>query len=151
MHPRILVVDDDPNLLQGIRSRLHGRYDIEVAQGGQQALARLAEEPTFSVIICDFRMPGMDGIEILTRVRDEFPQLVRLMLTGHGDMQVAAAAINAGGIFKMRAKATRRAAEVLRQQHQQHEQNLALEIRVPIRIAEDLIAQDLPSEIRPAS
>ncbi len=101
MHPRVLIVDDDPDLLQGIRRRLHGNYDVEVAQGGPQALKKLAEDSGFSVIVCDFRMPDMDGIEVLSRVRDEFPHLVRVMLTGHGDMQVAAAAINSGGIFKM--------------------------------------------------
>ena len=104
VHPRILIVDDDPDLLQGIRSRLHGHYEVEVAQGGPEALRKLTKDPAFSVIMCDFRMPDMDGIELLSRVRTEFPHLVRVMLTGHGDMQVATAAINAGGIFKMLLK-----------------------------------------------
>ena len=101
MRPRVLIVDDDPAILQGIKLRLHGSYDVEVAQGGPQALKKLAEDSGFSVIVCDFRMPGMDGVEFLSRVRDEFPRLVRVMLTGHGDVQVAAAAINSGGIFRM--------------------------------------------------
>ena len=101
---RVLVVDDDPSLLQGIRDRLHGKCEVVVAKSGTEALARLAEDPPFAVIVSDFRMPGMDGIELLSKVREQCPNVIRVMLTGHADVHMAAQAINSGGVFKMLLK-----------------------------------------------
>jgi diguanylate cyclase (GGDEF)-like protein len=99
--PRVLVVDDDLSLMQGIRNRFHRKLDIMLSQGGPEALQLLAEDSAFAVIVCDFRMPGMDGIEFLSRVRKDYPQIIRVMMTGHADMHVATAAINSGGVFKL--------------------------------------------------
>ena len=90
MNRRILFVDDDEHLLMGLRRMLrHQRaeWDMQFCQGGEEALRILAADP-FDVIISDMRMPGMDGAELLTRVRAEHPEMVRIVLSGHTDQEM---------------------------------------------------------------
>lgn len=67
---RVLVVDDDPALLScyGRLLRRSG-HDVETAPGGESALTRIASTPPFDVVVLDYRMPGMDGVEFLRRLR----------------------------------------------------------------------------------
>lgn len=81
---RVLFVDDDPLILAGIRRlmrRIADKLHPEFANSGPEALVRLSEEP-FDAIVSDMRMPGMDGAELLTRVRQQFPEMIRLILSG---------------------------------------------------------------------
>ena len=81
---KILFVDDEPNILDGLRRMLRPmreEWDAAFAQGGKQALDALADAP-FDIIVSDMRMPGMDGLELLTEVRERFPQVIRLALSG---------------------------------------------------------------------
>lgn len=108
MADRILVIDDDHNLLSGLRRQLNDTFDITTAQGGAEALnevqsAMTAQTP-FAVALCDMRMPGMDGIETLKRIRELAPDTVRIMLTGNADQQTAIGAINQGNIFRFYTK-----------------------------------------------
>lgn len=108
MPERVLLIDDDPNLLSALQRQLRKRYDLTTAQGGQAALDEItkavdAREP-FAVALCDMRMPGMDGIEVLSRIRDLSPDTVRMMLTGNADQQTAMDAINRGNIFRFFTK-----------------------------------------------
>jgi len=105
MATEILIVDDDANLLSAMKRQLRGRFPIRTLQGGEEALAYLAEtkEPP-AVILCDMRMGGIDGIETLRRAKDMAPDAVRLMLTGNADMQTAIDAINNGNIFRFLTK-----------------------------------------------
>lgn len=104
MPERILLIDDDPNLLSGLQRQLRKRYDLTTALGGEAALAEIAQalekRDPFAVVVCDMRMPGMDGIEVLSRIREQSPDTVRLMLTGNADQQTAIDAINKGNIFR---------------------------------------------------
>ncbi len=108
MGERILIVDDDHHLLSGLRRQLGERYDLETALGGQQALDTVTEamgrHAPFAVVVCDMRMPGMDGIETLKRIRELAPDTVRIMLTGNADQQTAVEAINQGAIFRFYSK-----------------------------------------------
>jgi response regulator RpfG family c-di-GMP phosphodiesterase len=104
MSERILLVDDDPNLLAGCRRNLHGKFDVTTAEGGQKALNTLAQDGPFAVILADMRMPGIDGVQLLARVRETSPDTVRMMLTGNADLESAAQAVNEGQIFRFLTK-----------------------------------------------
>jgi len=101
---RILFVDDDPNLLASFRRQLRKQFQIETALGGPEGLELVERNGPYSVIVSDFRMPHMDGIEFLARVREMAPDTVRIMLTGNADMQAAIQAVNEGNIFRFLTK-----------------------------------------------
>lgn len=85
--PRILFVDDEPNVLQGLRRLLrHKRdaWDMRFAIGGEEALVAMAAEP-IDVLISDMRMPGMDGADLLAAVAKKHPDSVRFILSGQSD------------------------------------------------------------------
>jgi response regulator RpfG family c-di-GMP phosphodiesterase len=77
---------------------------IDVAQSGQEALGLLDSKGPFAVVISDMRMPGMDGIELLRRVKSAAPETVRVMLTGNAETETAIEAINEGSIFRFLIK-----------------------------------------------
>ena len=104
MTEKILFVDDEPNILQAIQRQLRSRFDVETAVSGDEALRILKEKGPFAVIVSDMRMPGMNGVELLTRVRDSYPETVRLMLTGNADQGTAMEAVNNGQIFRFLTK-----------------------------------------------
>lgn len=83
----ILFVDDEPNVLRSIRRMLHGlrqEWDMKFVESGHEALSLLAKE-AFEVIITDMRMPQMDGAQLLTEVKKQYPHMVRIVLSGHTD------------------------------------------------------------------
>jgi putative nucleotidyltransferase with HDIG domain len=86
---RVLFVDDDPLILAGLK-RLMRRFaqalQAEYVTSGSDALALLSQE-SFDAIVSDMRMPGMDGAELLNRVRGEFPEMVRLILSGQAPQE----------------------------------------------------------------
>ena len=104
MKAKILFVDDDASLLASYRRQLRKQYSIETALGGREALELIEQNGPYSVIVSDFRMPFMDGIEFLARVRAIAPDTVRIMLTGSADMQAAIQAVNEGNIFRFLTK-----------------------------------------------
>lgn len=86
---RILFVDDEQNILDGIqRALFDSDWYIETAISGQQALACFEEEP-FDVIVSDMRMPGMDGEELLGEIEANYPDTVRVVLSGQADQAAA--------------------------------------------------------------
>lgn len=99
-----MLVDDDVNILDAYRRVLRGKLELSVAEGGKEALTILKRSDPFAVIVSDYRMPEMDGIEILARARELCPDTVRIMLTGQADMQAAIDAINQGNIFRFLTK-----------------------------------------------
>ncbi|MGB7328694.1 MAG: response regulator [Rubripirellula sp.] len=83
----ILFVDDEANVLSGLRRMLRGQrgvWDMHFAGGGQEALDLLATQ-SIDVIVSDMRMPGIDGAELLTRVSKQYPQTIRLVLSGQSE------------------------------------------------------------------
>ncbi len=104
MKPKILCVDDDPNVLNAYKRSLRKSYHIETALGGEEALASLDEKGPFAVIVADLKMPKMDGIKLLAKVRSKAPDTVRMMLTGNADLQVAIDAVNKGNVFQFLTK-----------------------------------------------
>ena len=103
---RVLIVDDDVNLLSGLVRQLGEDYDISTAEDGESALRLVRTQPPFAAVLCDMRMPGMDGIEVLEHLSALAPHTVRMMLTGNADQQTAMDAINRGAIFRFFNKPT---------------------------------------------
>ena len=86
---RVLFVDDEPQVLDGLRRMLRAyrrEWTMEFCEGAEQALSLMAEG-SFDVIVTDLQMPGMDGAELLTRVRDKFPDTVRIVLSGQSEQE----------------------------------------------------------------
>jgi len=104
MPDKILLVDDEPNVLQGYQRLLHNEFTTETAMGGSEALAALQTRGPFAVVLSDMRMPEMDGIQLFTRVKDLAPDTIRIMLTGYADVKTALGAINEGNIFRFLTK-----------------------------------------------
>lgn len=87
MKIKILFVDDEPMVLQGLQRvlrPLRNEWETAFANSGQEALEKLSQEP-FDVIVTDMRMPGMDGGQLLTRVKERYPHMVRIILSGQAD------------------------------------------------------------------
>ncbi len=100
MAEKILLVDDDCNILDAYRRSLSREFLMETALGPEQALKLLAQDDPFAVVVSDMRMPGMDGIQLLNAIKTQSPDTVRVMLTGNADMDTAIKAINEGSIFR---------------------------------------------------
>jgi putative nucleotidyltransferase with HDIG domain len=87
---RLLFVDDEPLVLQGLKRTLRGMrpfWEMEFVDGGPEAMAYLARTPV-DVVISDMRMPGMDGAQLLEAVKAQYPQIVRIILSGQLDREM---------------------------------------------------------------
>jgi response regulator RpfG family c-di-GMP phosphodiesterase len=104
MNPRILFVDDETNILAGYKRLLKQNYDITTAESGNEGLERIKDSGEFTVIVSDYKMPGMDGVKFLTLARQAAPDAIRIMLTGFADVQAAINAVNEGNIFRFLTK-----------------------------------------------
>jgi CheY-like chemotaxis protein len=100
----VLCVEDEPQILEGLKLHLQRHYTVHIATGGADALALLAENPNVAVILSDMRMPLMDGAKFLNAARTAAPEAVRMLLTGYTDMQSAIAAVNEGQIYRFISK-----------------------------------------------
>ena len=86
---RVLLVDDEESYVETLRKRLMRRgLVVSMANSGEQALESLAENPV-DVVLLDVKMPGMDGMETLTRIKAAHPRVEVIMLTGHANVDVA--------------------------------------------------------------
>lgn len=102
--PRILCVDDEQNVLDGLQRTLRSIFVVETAIGGRLGLEILQAKGPFVVVTSDLRMPLMDGVEFLSRARALAPDAVRVLLTGQADMESAIGAVNDGNIFRFLCK-----------------------------------------------
>lgn len=88
---RILFVDDEQNVLSGLKRALRGmrdQWEMRFASGGEEALTLLREQES-NVVVSDIRMPGMNGVELLKAVKQDYPHTIRIALTGHADLEIA--------------------------------------------------------------
>jgi len=88
---RILFVDDEPRILEGLNRMLRPHrheWEMVFAAGGEQALAELEKAP-FDVVVSDMRMPGIDGLALLTTVRERYPDAARIILSGFSEVDTA--------------------------------------------------------------
>jgi sigma-B regulation protein RsbU (phosphoserine phosphatase) len=91
-------------ILAGLKRHLRNQFRIETALSGEEGLKRIKENGPYAVIVSDFSMPGMNGIEFLCRVKKTDPDSTRMMLTGSDDMTTAIQAVNEGSIFQFHPK-----------------------------------------------
>ncbi len=101
---RILIVDDDQALLDSLKRNHRKSYDIVTACGGPEGLRAIDEHGPFAVVVSDYQMPGMNGIEFLGKVQAKVKATVRVMLTGNADLQSAIDAVNEGNVFRFLTK-----------------------------------------------
>jgi len=100
----ILLVDDEAQVVSALRRTLMDKdYEIFSAQSGQEALKILATQ-AIKVVICDERMPGMSGAELLSIISLRYPTTVRIMLTGYATLENAMKAVNQGEISRFFSK-----------------------------------------------
>ncbi|MTJ10832.1 response regulator [Anabaena sp. UHCC 0204] len=98
--PKILVVDDEPDNLDLLYRTFYRDYKVLRANSGPAALELLAQEGDISVIISDQRMPMMSGTEFLSLTATQYPDIIRIILTGYTDVEDLVDAINSGKVFK---------------------------------------------------
>jgi diguanylate cyclase (GGDEF)-like protein len=104
MTEKILLVDDDQNILRGYRRALRKRFHFDIACGAEAALEVIEQEGPFAVVVSDMRMPGMDGLQLLSKLKEISPHTVRIMLTGNADQKTAVDAVNKGKVLKFLTK-----------------------------------------------
>lgn len=102
--PRVLCVDDEPRVLEGLLLHLRKDYSVHGATSGEEALRRLKEIGGASVVISDMRMPGMDGAALLRQVMTSYPDTTRILLTGDAGRDAAVAAVNEAQIYRYLTK-----------------------------------------------
>ena len=102
--PTVLVLDDEENILRALERLLRPEgYRILTADRPQEAFELLAREPV-QVVISDQRMPEMDGVEFLSRIKEIYPDIVRIALSGYADLDTVTEAVNRGWIFRFITK-----------------------------------------------
>ena len=104
MSRRVLFVDDEVNLLNGIERRLSGMFELSTASSGTDAIVKLEGANSFAVVVTDMRMPRMNGLELIRQARALSPDTVFIMLTGNQDQATAIQALNEGQVFRFMAK-----------------------------------------------
>lgn len=102
--PRVLCVDDEPKVLEGLKLHLRRQYEVQTVTSGQAALDLLQPEKPFTVVLSDMRMPGMNGVALLSQIRRRCPDTVRMLLTGQADLPSAITAVNEGQLFRFLTK-----------------------------------------------
>lgn len=97
---KLLLVDDTPNVLKALK-RVFAEEDYKVytAESANEA-SKILQQEVIDVLITDENMPGISGTDLLLTVKDTFPDLVKIMITGETDIEVAKRAINNGEIYK---------------------------------------------------
>lgn len=100
----ILVIDDDDLVRACLDDQLADHYQVVAADCGQAALDLLAGGLQPAVVLCDQVMPGMTGDRVLKEIREHYPLISRVLITGYSDLQALTKAVNAGGISHYLAK-----------------------------------------------
>jgi len=102
--PRVLCVDDEEHVLSGLKLNLRKAFEVATATSGSAALTLMAGAAPFEVVVSDMRMPGMNGAELLSKIREQWPDTSRVLLTGHSEFDAAVHAVNEGRILRFLTK-----------------------------------------------
>ena len=101
---KVLLVDDEPDVLDTLLSILSDEgYEVEIAHSGQEALERIEAFPA-EIVLSDYMMPGMCGVELLHNIKQRLPHIIPILITGRGDMKISIESINQGQIFRFLLK-----------------------------------------------
>ncbi len=101
---KVLIVDDEKAVCKVLQVQLRDAFDVVVATSGEAALEILDSDGPFFAVVSDYQMPGMDGIELLARVRDLYPDVIRVILTASTMFDAAVDAVNRNAIFRFVTK-----------------------------------------------
>lgn len=102
---KLLCVDDERNVLRALeRIFMDDDYEVLTAASGEEGLVLFAANPDIQVVISDYRMPGMNGVEFFRQVCEKYPDTVRIVLSGYADTAAVVSAINEGQIYKFVSK-----------------------------------------------
>ena len=95
-HARILIVDDDESIGKVLATILEDEgYTVDIAENGEKAIKK-SEEEFYNLALIDIRLPDMEGIELLTKVRDTTPKMRKIIISGYPTLQNAIEAVNRG-------------------------------------------------------
>ena len=95
----ILLVDDEPEILSSLLGLLRREFELYTAESGAAALEILGQH-AIHVIMTDQRMPNMTGVELMGRVKEQYPDAIRMVFTGYADIKAVIEAINEGGLYR---------------------------------------------------
>lgn len=102
--PSILFVDDEQNVLDAMSRQLRKDYRVNTCAVPHEALTRIESGTRFAVVVSDYTMPRMNGVDLLNRIAARSPDTVRMLLTGNADLSLAIEAVNRGRIFRLLVK-----------------------------------------------
>lgn len=100
MQPKVLFVDDEPQILEALSQLFEATYDVYTAVGGEAALAMMKQLPDLAVVVSDQRMPGMKGVDVLAAAQRYVPHATRILLTGFADADAVLDSVNVSAIFR---------------------------------------------------
>jgi two-component system response regulator HupR/HoxA len=138
--PTVLVVDDEVRSQETLRRILEEEFEVLTASSGDEALEILGRE-WIQVMLCDQRMPGMTGVELLQQVRSNWPDVVRIIVSGYTETEDIIAGVNEAGIYQYITKpyqpeslllSVRSAAELHRLQMENSQLSLELRTATPV-------------------
>ena len=95
--PHLLIADDEEGIREALRLILGGSYQLTFASDGQEAAAKAAQQ-RFDLILLDIKMPKLDGLEVLKRIRQQHAQMPVLMLTAYQSVELAKEAVKFGAL-----------------------------------------------------
>lgn len=101
---RILCVDDEPHVIEGLKRSLRRSFEVTGAIGPEEGLKILEASGPFAAIVSDLNMPGMSGVEFFEASRRIAPDAARILLTGQADLNAAMDAVNRGAVFRFLLK-----------------------------------------------
>ncbi|GBG14660.1 chemotaxis protein CheY [Novimethylophilus kurashikiensis] len=100
---RLLIVDDEVDVLESLQRTFRGKYEIVTARGGDAAI-RVLGTKHIDLILCDQRMPDVPGHEVLKFAMQHQPEAIRILLTGYADLESLVKCVNEGGLYKYMTK-----------------------------------------------
>lgn len=101
--PSILIIDDEPRSIETLERILDEHFDVHTANNVEEALVVLKQE-WIQVVVCDQRMPDVTGIELCSQIREAWPEIIRMIISGYTDSEDIINAINEGGIYQYISK-----------------------------------------------
>src|SRR5690606_19337527 len=92
----ILIIDDERSIRNTLKELLeYEKFDVSEAEDGQEGIKKV-ESSKFDLVLCDIKMPKMDGLEVLEKIQEKFPELPVVMISGHANIETAVEAIKQG-------------------------------------------------------
>lgn len=101
---KILIVDDERSIISAIQRAFHRKLDIHVANSADQGILQITQNGPFAIVVSDYQMPGVDGVAFLAKVSQISPDTVRMMLTGHANLETSVRAVNEVNVFRFLTK-----------------------------------------------